>query len=401
MAVNYKRLVESYQRLPGGEANSRLREAFAAGEIRAGDIELGRLFAECFGHGEYLAFKGDKSRNVNEFLQSRLREAGGAGAVTTAAFANINYQIVYSAFMEKYKAEDLVFQNIIPEMDTMFLDGEKIAGLTEVGDRLAVRPETYPYTIAGPGENWIFAPPVQDRGMEIPVTWEAIFMDRTGRLLDYCRDVGKWAGLNREKRAIDCVLDLYTTRHRYNWRGTVIQSYGANSGSHTWDNLATSNALVDWTTLNTAEQKLNQITDPFTGEPVDLEAEDIIVAKGLEHTAERVIRATEIEVMTPGYATSGNPTRTKAPNPYTNRARIITSRYVLSRATLGGGLSTDWFYGSLRQYARYAVAERMAVAQMPPNSIDEFRRRIVTSFRVNERGAYFVFDPRYLVKNTA
>jgi hypothetical protein len=297
--------------------------------------------------------------------------------------------------------DDYTFSRLIPEMPTEFLDGEKIAGITEIGDRVAIRDEGFPYEMAGVGENWIFAPPVKDRGVEVPITWEAIFNDRTGRVLDRCRDVGKWSGLNREKRAIDCVFDINTTTHRYNWRGTVIASYGPNVGNHTWTNLNTTTPLVDWTSLNTAEQSANQITDPFTGEAVDVRPMHLVVTKALEHTAERVIHATEIDVATPGYATTGNPTRTRTVNPYLNRYQLVTNRYVLPRVTLGGGLSSDWLLGNLEQYARYAVAEKMNVQQMPPNSMEEYRRRIVSSFRVNERGAYFVWDPRYNQKNTA
>jgi hypothetical protein len=77
-----------------------------------------------------------------------------------------------------------------------------------------------------------------DRGGIVSVTWEAVFNDRTGQLLDRCGDVGYWAiGYPEEVAAIDCLIDENVTNHRYNWRGTVIASYGDNSGSHTWDNL--------------------------------------------------------------------------------------------------------------------------------------------------------------------
>jgi hypothetical protein len=406
--VQYGKLVRLFEKKSVPEARMLLAESFEAKETRYSDIDLGRLFCECFGWHEFQACRSGQ-RLANDVMQERLYDAKGGdgrlveaqGAVATTAFQNISGQIVYSAILEPYQSEDFVFTRLIPEADTAFLDGEKIAGITEIGDVVAVRPETYPYTLAGPGENWIFTPPVLDRGVIVPVTWEAVFNDRTGRLLDRCRDVGKWAGTNKEKRAIDCVIDGNTTRHRYNWRGTVIASYGDNTGSHTWDNLSASNPLVDWTSLNVAEQNMNALVDPFTGEPITVEAKHLVVPKSLQHTAERNVRATMIRVATPGFATSGNPTQTEAPNPYANRLEVLTSRLLGARITAASGNQTDWWMGDVSAYAKYMVAERMQVVSAPPSNMDEFQRRIVQQFRVNERGAFTVVEPRALNKSTA
>jgi hypothetical protein len=209
--------------------------------------------------------------------------------------------------------------------------------------------------------------------------------------------LGKWCGVNREKRAIDCVIDENATAHRYNWRGTTIATYGDNSGSHTWDNLAASNALVDWTDLDTAEQVFNGITDPYTGEPVMIEPKHLVITKQLEQTAMRILNATEIRVATPGWATTGNPTETLLQNPYRTKYMPVTSRLLAARLAT----DTTWFLGDISKAFRYRVAEPMNVAQAGANSEDEFKRRIVQQFRVNERGAYYTVNPRYMVTCTA
>lgn len=399
MAVNYKKLVQLYEQKPVEEANLILQEHFEAKELRYDHVDLSELFAECFGWHNFNACR-KKQALANDIMAQAMTEA--QGAVTTAAFQNISGQIVYSAILEPYRMEMDVFSKLIPERETEFLDGEKMAGITPIGDVVAVRPEGFPYQLAGPGENWIFTPPVLDRGVEVPLTWEALFNDRTkGQLLATCKDIGKWGGRNREKRAIDCIVDLNTTRHRYNWRGTVIASYGDNSGTHSWDNLSASNALTDWTSLNVAEQNMNALVDPFTGEPIEFETKHLIVTKSLQHVAERIIHATEINVATPGYATTGNPTRTQATNPYLNKAEIVTSRLLGARISAGSGNASDWFMGDIGEYAMYMVAEKLQVVPMPSNSMEEYRRRIVAGWRVNERGAYVVREPRALNKSTA
>jgi hypothetical protein len=393
MGIKLAPLLEHFQADADG-ALVELKDAFAKKHLRPTDFDLGSLFEACFGWHNYRRCQ-KKELLVNDLMRESLLEA--AGAVSTAAFQNISGQIVYSAVMEKYQAEEWVFTPLIPEVPTQFLDGEKIAGITEIGDEIAVRNESDPYAIAGVGEDWIFTPPLRDRGVIIPVTWEAIFADRTGVLLERCGDVGHWGGQNREKRAIQCFVDEVVTAHRYNWRGTVIASYGDNSGTHTWDNLAASNALVDWTDIDAAEQVFNGLVDPYTGEPIMVDPKHIVVTKQNEQTARRIVSATEIRVATPGYATSANPTLTNMANPYLNKYTVVTSRLLAAQMTT----DTDWFLADVTKVAKYMQAEKPQVVQAQANNEMEFHRRIVNQFRFNERGAYVVVNPRFSVKSTA
>lgn len=399
MPVNYAALVALYEQYPDEQidtANDILREQLSEREVRASDIDLGRLFEQCFGWHEFNSCRrGGRDYLATHVFDNALQEA--EGAVATNAFLNIIGQITYSMIMEPYNMVAHNFTPLIPEQDTAFLNGEKIPGITEIGDEIEVRNEGEPYALAGVGEDWIYSPPVLDRGLEVPITWEAIFADRTGKVQTRCSEVGKWGGRNREKRAIDCVIDENTTAHRYNWRNLgKIASYGNNSGNHTWDNLAGSNGLTDWTNVNTAEQLFNELTDPYTGEVIDIEPKHLVVTKQLEQTARRIVRQGEVRVTTPGYATSGNPSQHVGENPYGNKYEVITSKLVAPRLAT----DTDWFLGDIGAYARYMVAERANVQQAPPNAPEEFHRRIVAQYRFNERGAYVVIQPRAMEKNT-
>lgn len=413
MATNYKRLVSLYEHFSPQEANARLQEAMgrdsdgrrildSAGrpvrpDVDPKNIDLGRLFVECFGWSEFVACRKGHQLAGNVFNRASMALTEAEGAVSTTSFANITGQIVYSTVLDAYEAEEFVFTRLIPEAPTAFLDGEKIAGITEIGDEAAIRNEGDPYTLAGVTEDWIFTPPVKDRGMIVPVTWEAVFADRTNLLLQRCSDVGKWSGVNREKRAIDCVIDENVTTHRYNWRGTVIASYGDNSGSHSWDNEAANTPLVDWSSVDLAEQVFNAIVDPYTGEPALWDPHHLVVTKQKEQVARRIVSATEIRVATPGYATTGNPTQTIRSNPYANKYDVITSRLLAQRLNT----DTNWFLGDVSKYAKYMQAEKMQVMQAPTNSHEEFHRRIVQQYRVNERGAYIVVQPRAMVRTPA
>lgn len=391
--IKYKALVEHF-RNDADTASRELREQIEAKKIKPHDFnDFGALFEACFGASEYFACRRG-AQLANDVFARALTEA--AGAVSTAAFQNISGQIVYSAVLQGYTNEEFVMTQYIPEQETQFLDGEKIAGITDIGDETQVRNEADPYALMGVGEDWIFTPAIKDRGGIVPLTWEAVFADRTGQLLDRCSKVGEARGIAREKQAVDCAVDENVTTHRYNWRGTVIASYGDNSGTHTWDNLAATNGLVDWTDVDGAEQVFNGMLNPYTGEPILVGAKHLTVTKENEQTARRIISATEIRVATPGYATTGNPTLTNAGNPYNNKYTVVTSRYLAFRMAT----DTSWFLSDWGKYAKYMLAERMNVVQAPSNSHDEFHRRIVQQYRVNERGQYVVVEPRASVKST-
>ncbi len=395
-AVNYKRLLKLFES-KGSDAPGLLRESFEAKELRPSDIDLGKLFAECYGWHNYLSCRSGQSL-ATAVMSNALQEADGA--VSTAAFQNVSGQFMYTTVLDAYMAEENIFRTLIPEAPASTLDGEKIPGITEIGDEIGVRKETDPYPIAGVGEDWIFTPTIKDRGMIVPVTWEAIFNDKTGLVSQRAGDVGKWMGLRREKQAVDTVIDEIvndtTGPWRYNWRGTTIATYGDNSGSHTWDNLAATNGLTDWSQVDAAEQLFNAITDPYTGEPVLIEPRHLIVSKVKEQTARRVISGTEIRVATPGYATTLNPTQTLMTNPYLNKYELKTSRLLGARMAV----NTSWFLGDITKYAKCMMAEKMNVLPAPPNNQDEFHRRIVQQYRVNERFAYVVVQPRAMVKST-
>jgi hypothetical protein len=393
MGIKYKALVEHFRADPDA-ATRELREQIEQRKIKAQDFnDFGALFESCFGASEYFACRRG-TQLANDVFARSLTEA--QGAVSTAAFQNISGQIVYSAVLGGCENEEFTMTNLIPEQETQFLDGEKIAGITDIGDETAIRAEADPYTLMGVGEDWIFTPAIKDRGGIVPITWEAVFADRTGQLLDRCSKVGEARGIAREKQAVDCAIDENVTVHRYNWRGTVIQSYNDNTGTHTWDNLAATNGMVDWTQVDAAEQLFNGLLNPYTGEPILVSAKHLTVSKQLEQTARRIISATEIRVATPGYATTGNPTLTNAANPYNNKYTVVTSRYIGFRQTT----KTSWYLSDWTKYAKYMVAEKLNVVQAPSNSHDEFHRRIVQQYRVNERGQYVVVEPRASVKST-
>ena len=379
-----------------GEFVTDLREQFRTGDRRISEFSLKTLFEEVVPDGHAIMRDlFDPSVESNGQI-SRLLEAD---VVKTSTFSNITGQIFYSAVLEQYNLAANVFTPMIPTIPTQ-LDGEKIAGIGGIGDLASVVAEAEAYPNVGVNEDWIRTPSLRKRGMIIEITREALFFDRTNQLLQQANQIGTWLGINTEKRAIDCIIDENTTAHRYNRKDRgAVATYGDNSGNHDWDNLQASNALVDWTDIDGAAQLLYAITDPNTGEPINLGVTRpmLICARELEMTAKRIVNSTQVEHASPGYATSGNPVVMYSPNPVSNTFDVMTSPLVASRL----GTDTSWFYGDPSKAFRRMENFPLAVIDAPANSEAEFQRDVVIRKRVSQRDAFVTFDPRYMVKCTA
>lgn len=385
-----RRLFEAAQRDGDVEKfNADFSEGLKSGALKFSDFSLRQLFEAFVPDGREMVGLYDPRNHGS----SELRET--ASVVASSQFAKISGQVLYNEILNAYQQEAFVFSGLIPTRSTQF-SGERIPGISGIGDEALIVEEGRPYPKAGVSQTYVDTPATTKRGLIVGVTKEAIFFDRTGVLEDRCRAVGEALGLNKEKRAIDCVVDENTTDHRYRYRDVTIATYGDSSGSHNWDNLEASNALVDWTDVDAAERLFSGMLDPETGEPILIEPSHIIVTRQLLYTARRIVNATSLTVTTPGYATTGNPTETVTSNPIQGYTIVSTNQLAARMAT-----DTSWFLGDPRKAFRYMENWPLTVVQAPANNEAEFTSDIVMQFKASERGAYATIDPRYMVKCTA
>ena len=365
-----------------------MTNALDDGSIKPEEFSIRELFEECVPDGRELA----ESLNPRYPQQGTQNLVEAAGGIAASDFSNISGQIVYTRLIEKMQMEEFKFTNIIPTQSTPY-DGEKIAGIDGLGDQAAVVAELQEYPLIGTSEDWIETPQTTKRGFIVPVSKEAIFFDRTGRLLNEAGKVGEWLGVNKEKRAIDCVIDENVTTHKHNWKGTQYDTYV----STPWDNTATTAGLVDYTDINEVELLLSAITDPSTGEPVVIEADTIIVTPQLYMTAARIVNATEIVQGAIGAA---------VPRTTARQAEVITGsvgRYnILSSRQLAARMGTDttWYLGNPARAFVYMENWPIAVIRQDEGPA-MFHRDVVTQFRCSERGQYYTLEPRVIAKATA
>lgn len=393
--VNYQSLIRVYEAKGAEPANQMVREAFRNKHADPRNVDFGALFAECFGWGEF-----HHCRSTGK-MATEVMEA--AGAVATTAFQGIAQQAIAAMTMDAYESPEFVFTRAIPERQSSH-SFEKIPGVSELGDEVSEVAEGEEYPLAGVTSSYMHMPETKKRGFKVQATREAIFFDKTGLIQTRCAGGSKSMGQNREKRAVDCVIDenggaksAVLGGHRYHFRGNSIATYGNSSGNHDWDNLQASNALVDPTDIDAVLQLFNAMTDPDTGEPIVLMARHLVVAQGLEMTARNIRDMVKRTVVSPGFATSANPIQMEVTGNGLPPLEILTSPYVASRLAT----DTDWFFGDISQAFEYTQNWAPEVKQLAGGTQLEFDRDIVLQYRFSEYGNYGTKNPRKMAKASA
>ena len=320
-----------------------------------------------------------------------LSEAGSA--VTTSDFSNITGQIVYNMVKGKFNDPVFISGALATTIPTRF-DGEKIPGIGDIGDEIESIGENQEYPFAGVSEEYVETPSTTKRGVIVPVTKEAIFFDRTGLLLQRAGDVSFSMAINKEKRIIDMAIgavDIYK-RNGAAAAGTYV--------STPYDNTVASNALVDWTDIENAEESFDALDDPNTGEPIAVVANTILVPSSLKRTAQRIVSVTGItfgpggslvgDVATSTVATSAQPTG--------SQYAVLSNQFVQRRMTKDNTANHTWWIGDPRGAFAYMENWPITVVRAPSSSHDEFHRDVVDQFKISERGASAVIEPRKMVQ---
>ena len=371
-----------------------IAEALQSKQLAPDDFSIKDIFVSVVPDGREMV-ESFNPRGRGGFVGTAITEA--ADAVSSSHFSNITGQLLYTTIMQQAQAEDYVFSRIIPTVQTQF-SGERIPGVANLGDDAQVVAEGDEFPLAGFNEDWIDTPETVKRGNIVPLTKEAIFFDRTALVLSTAGQVGLRLGANKEKRLIKAVIDETHTTHRYKWRGT---SYATFQGTTPWVNLIGSATLIDWTDINAAEQAAADLLDPNTGEPMPMMMKEIIVAPELAATAAMILNGTGMQYAGGGFATSNQTYVSNGPNPignsqYSGRYAIVSSRLLKTQMTT----NTTWYLGNIAAAVEYRQNWPITVEMAGADSSKAFERDIVVQYKASERGAAFVKEPRYLIKNT-
>ena len=394
-AINYKELKKMSEGLKPSVFNKRMQEGFDDGAFRPSDFSIQRLAEECFGR-EFVEACNPKDPDTMKL--ARIKEAGDG--VDSTSFSNITGQIVYNAILQKYNSPARIATNLVPTIQTE-LSGEKIAGmqsLADQGDNLIVG-EGDPYPHYAFGEDYIETPETVKRGEIVNVTLEAVFFDRTNEVLRAAQNVGEAMAINKEKRIMDLILGV---TNNYKQVGTAYDTFRTTDSADGIlpANYLTDNELIDYTNIDAVQQLFNGMTDPYTGEPILIEAMTILCAQAKQTQLWQALNSTETQYNSTGTGTirtvSNAPTNLTAYTP-------VTSPYVQHRL-VASGKSTDvanktWITGDFSKAYAYMENWGITTSQKGTDSALAFNQDIVHQFKVSERGAAAVMNPRYVVKS--
>ncbi len=385
MTLNYRELKRRYDLDGADRTVQHLSESLREGHLRPEDFSIRDLAEVLVPDGRQWVRMLDPRSGGNVSVM----EAGEG--VDVSAFFNVAGQVIYSKILDSYTQEAFVVSKLVQTIPTR-MDGEKIPGITRVGDSVDEVGPGMPYPHLGFGEDYIETPSTSKRGFIVPVTKEAIFFDRTHLILSRASEVGEVLGLNKEKRLIDTAIGITNT---YSFSGLTSNTYLTSGGRI---NELSGNELVDWVNVDSAEQLFAEMSDPHTGEPVLVHGTTVLVMPAYRHAAHRVFNAAELT-----YTSAGSETATTVANPLGNY-RVEESRLAYRRIVASGEAAVDakkwWFIGDFSKAFAYMENWPITVTQAPLGSEAEFNNDIVLRFKASERGAAAVLNPRFMVKCT-
>ncbi|MEO0529624.1 MAG: hypothetical protein AAF266_03500 [Planctomycetota bacterium] len=383
--LNYRELRRRYELDGPGKTVQHLSEALSERALRPEDFSLRDLAEALIPDGrEWVRTLDPRSGGVTPVLES-------SDGVDATAFQNVAAQVIHAKVLEAYTQESFVASRLVDTVPTR-LDGEKIPGVSRIGDQVDEVGPGMPFPSLGLDEDYIETPATAKHGFIVPVTKEAIFFDRNNLILSRAAEVGEVLGLNKEKRILDLIVGV---TNNYKHKGVEYDTYQT---AGPWVNVLAGNELVDWTSVDAAEQLFADMLDPGTGEPVLLNATTALVMPAYRHAAHRTFNATEV-----AYAPTGGSSTTVASNPLGNYG-VEESRLAYRRIIASGESSEDakkwWFLGDFRRAFAYMENWPITVTQAPLGSEADFTNDIVLRFKASERGAAAVINPRYVVKCT-
>jgi len=288
-------------------------------------------------------------------------------------------------------------------------------------------------------ERYVTTPETQNKAQAVDVTMEAIKWDLTRQLMENAELVGMTIGLRKEYSIIDVALGIVNP---YTYNGTAYYTYVNPADAAYWGNLY-QNDITDWTALDLVERALSKMVDQETGQPIVVDAQDLVCMPGRKRILQHVLNTSQTRMAryAPSYSALGawpegtadvgsvgysnNPVRGDWKDP-------VVSQYVYKRAidntaqgaSGGPGLvyrandqqtlsafssetiqtvglnyaDSIWLAGNFRKAFVYVENFPLTTVRAAPTSYEMADRGLVLSIFCDQMGAAGVLDPRFVVR---
>ena len=364
-------------------------------QISPNEVSMSDLFEAFVANGRELleTFRPGYRHDVSVF-----QEAGDA--VNTGAFSNIIGQITYTTVLDALQSPQFIGMGLTRTDPATTQQPEILPGIGMIGDRAEDVGEDEAYPRVGLSEEYITIPRKPKDGFILPITEEAIWEDKTGGLLTRrANGAAESMGITMEKEALNMVLGVTTSYSRNG--GPEQATYGDTHTQGDFDN-ETNQILNDYTDIDAALLLFDDITDPNTGEPIDVSGNlQLVVPGALELTALGILNAIQIQHGPVTTTADVDNIQTITGNVLQQQTRrtfqLVTNQYVSDISTS----TAEWWIGRFQDAFGYREVWPLQVFRMDRNSEAGFDRDIVTQIKVRRKGAFYVREPRYVVHSTA
>jgi hypothetical protein len=351
-----------------------------------------------------------------------LLEGVGVG-VDVSSFADINAWtattggLIERKILERFNRPDFIGDDLMPDEPTRIAEGQKIIGVSRIGDFAESRQPGMPHKRAGFGERYITLQKTRENALAVDVNKEAVWFDLTGQVLDEAGEVGELVGYRREIDKIDAFLGVTTQStglYKFTYKGTAYNTYSTSAPYTNGPVNSQTNVLTDWLGLQASWLAFVRMLDPETGIRIMVRPDTMLVNPGNLAIATLILNQAQTQRRTAGatltQATAVNlnvGTANMNPADMFGAAKLLWSPLVEQRCTDASGLAlsqanTDilWFHFQRGKPFRYFANWPLTLTQAPGTSYDQIDRGVIFSMFANERGMPGVTSPWHVMKNT-
>ena len=328
----------------------------------------------------------------------------GNVAVTPGNFPEVSAYLgsisglLEAAVLEAYQKPEYIIDSLVEVVPSKTRQ-RNLIGTGRIGNQAMRRNPGDPHPFAQFGQRKVRTTETYNEALAGAVTFEAVYFDQTGEVLDRMNSIGDELGLSKE---LDGFRMIAGVTNPYNYNGTAYNTY-LTSGN--WVNDVASNELVDWTNINTVNALFSRMTDQETGNRIAVEWDTQIVSPNKEETANYIQSATEVEQRTQTAAEiRRGSNRVKA-------KRIVKSVYldqILTTAAADGGLAlsqtnADKYWWALKTGRGGAFIRTenwgLQINKAAPNDFDMLNHKLLLAIFADQMHSFDVREPRYVVRS--
>jgi hypothetical protein len=285
---------------------------------------------------------------------------------------------------------------------------EKAIGISTPGDTAQSRQPGQTHPRATVSQRYVISTITQNVSNAIDVTREAVQFDLTRELLDSAELVGHTLALRKEYNLTDAFIGV-PSYCPYNYGGVTYSTFVSSGGN--WVNLIQNPVGASgYSALDNDYLLFSQMTDQETGQPVAIDARQLVTVPALNATLSHLVRQTQVAIGSAPGATSGTLVRGYGESPLKLAGQQweapIVSPYIYRRATDPDGLALTptnaaglWFACNVEKYLWYVENSPLVVEKAAPTSYAMLDRGLVYSVFADQRGIPMVKEPRFCIKN--